>query len=189
MSGIVQITPESLSHLPPDARRIDVREPAEFEGVLGRLPGAELVPLGALPHAAETWPREAPLLLICRSGARSMNAARQLAVRGFTRLYNLDGGMLAVREMGLSVEGPGSTSRASPAQVRDVLCEGIRALTGPLAPAACEALFAEAGAPFERPTLAGLHAVLASLQERPGAEALVRRVRDLLAVTVEEGRV
>ncbi len=91
------IAPSRLDTLGPEVRRIDVREPDEYTGPLGHLPGAELVPLATLEAASATWPREAPLLLICRSGGRSATAAQALAQRGFTRLYNLAGGMLAVR--------------------------------------------------------------------------------------------
>ncbi|MBZ4420221.1 rhodanese-like domain-containing protein [Myxococcus sp. RHSTA-1-4] len=92
------IPPVHLDRLGPDVRRIDVREPDEYTGPLGHLPGAELVPLGTLEAASASWPREQPLLLICRSGARSARAAQALAQRGFRHLYNLAGGMLAVRE-------------------------------------------------------------------------------------------
>jgi rhodanese-related sulfurtransferase len=78
-------------------RFVDVREPNEFDGPLGHLPTAELVPLSTLPDACESWSREPPILLICRSGARSARAAEFLSSRGFRRLYNLHGGMLAVR--------------------------------------------------------------------------------------------
>jgi len=110
------VLPRELESLPASARRIDVREPSEFEGPLGHLPRAELVPLSTLPGAAAAWPRGEPLLLICRSGARSLKAARLLAEAGFGSLYNLEGGMLAVNEGGLPVEGrnpvspPGTSS-------------------------------------------------------------------------------
>ncbi|RKH71576.1 rhodanese-like domain-containing protein [Corallococcus aberystwythensis] len=92
------LTPSQLDTLGPEVRRIDVREPDEFTGPLSHLPGAELVPLGTLEAAAASWPREQPLLLICRSGGRSAKAAQALAQCGFKHLYNLAGGMLAVRE-------------------------------------------------------------------------------------------
>jgi rhodanese-related sulfurtransferase len=99
------IPPSALAGLGPEVRRIDVREPDEFIGPLGHLPGAELVPLGTLEAASADWPREHPLLLICRSGIRSSNAAQLLASLGFSQLFNLMGGMLAVKEVGLPVEG------------------------------------------------------------------------------------
>ncbi|WP_281256684.1 rhodanese-like domain-containing protein [Melittangium boletus] len=89
--------PERIDALGAEVRHIDVREPEEFHGPLGHLPRAELVPLETLESACASWAREAPLLLICRSGKRSARAARALAERGFLRLYNLQGGMLAVR--------------------------------------------------------------------------------------------
>lgn len=108
------LSPRELGSLPASARRIDVREPAEFHGPLGHLPGAELVPLATLPAAARAWPRAEPLLFICRSGARSMKAACLLAELGFTSLYNLEGGMLAVNEAGLALEAPAAGARGEP---------------------------------------------------------------------------
>ena len=95
--SVQDIAPERLDTLTPEVRHIDVREPDEFEGPLGHLPRAELVPLGELERVSEGWARETPLLLICRSGRRSASAAQALASRGFRQLYNLRGGMLAVR--------------------------------------------------------------------------------------------
>lgn len=93
-----EILPAAVVKLGPEVRRVDVREPDEFDGPLGHLPGAELVPLSTVEAASSAWPREKPLLLICRSGSRSAKAAQLLASRGFSVLYNLAGGMLAVRE-------------------------------------------------------------------------------------------
>ena len=73
------ITPAQLDALGPQVRRIDVREADEYTGPLGHLHGAELVPLGTLEAASASWPREEPLLLICRSGGRSAKAAQALA--------------------------------------------------------------------------------------------------------------
>lgn len=95
--GYVDISVSNLGSLPQEVRLIDVRQPDEFEGELGHLEGAELVPLGQLPQACRTWPKDAPLLLICRSGNRSTQAARALRALGFSHLANLSGGMLAVR--------------------------------------------------------------------------------------------
>ncbi|HET9450819.1 MAG TPA: rhodanese-like domain-containing protein [Aggregicoccus sp.] len=107
-SAIYQDLPvQQLASLGPDVRRIDVREPSEYTGPLGHLPGAELVPLATVEAAAAAWSREQSLLLICRSGARSVTAAHRLAALGFTRLYNLAGGMLAVNEAQLPVEDRG----------------------------------------------------------------------------------
>lgn len=85
-------------------RLVDVREPHEFTGPLSHIAGAELIPMGGFPAAAATWDRNRPTLLICRSGNRSGRVAAALAAAGFTRLYNLAGGMIAWNERGLPVE-------------------------------------------------------------------------------------
>ncbi|HEU4732954.1 MAG TPA: MBL fold metallo-hydrolase [Kofleriaceae bacterium] len=83
---------------------IDVREPAEFTGELGHVPGATLVPLATLLDAAQAWDPERDIVLVCRSGGRSARAATELARRGFRHLYNLRGGMLAWNEARMPVE-------------------------------------------------------------------------------------
>lgn len=83
---------------------IDVREPQEYFGDLGHVPGAQLVPLGMLLDIAAAWDRDREIVLVCRSGGRSARAASGLAKRGFRRLYNLRGGMEAWHAAGLPVE-------------------------------------------------------------------------------------
>lgn len=189
---IHSILPRELGSLPSPARRIDVREPAEFEGMLGRLPRSELIPLATLPGAAEPWPRAEPLLLICRSGARSMKAARILAELGFTSLYNLEGGMLAVHEAELEIEGSGFGPRVSAGQARDALCAATRELYGALTPPPCESLF-EGPSAFPQPNRAALLQALDRLGARARADGLapeaiertVRRIRDVVALVEE----
>lgn len=87
-----------------EVRVIDVREPDEFTGELGHVPGAELVPLSLVPLKARDWEPEKELVVVCRSGGRSANAARQLVQMGFTRIINLRGGMMAYNEARFPVE-------------------------------------------------------------------------------------
>lgn len=96
-AGYQDILVSDLDSLHGVARIIDVREPDEFDGELGHLKGAELVSLGELGSTASQWDRTKPLLLVCRSGNRSGQAATLLASLGFVDLANLSGGMLAVR--------------------------------------------------------------------------------------------
>ena len=86
------------------ARFIDVREPYEFTGELGHVPGSELVPLAGLERAARGWSHEHRLVIVCRSGARSGRAAAYLASVGFKDVINLAGGMIGWNEAGLPVE-------------------------------------------------------------------------------------
>ena len=67
---------------------LDVRTPQEFAG--GALPGAQNVPLNGIPNAMENLPKDQPVLLYCRSGARSGMAQRFLIQEGF-EAHNIGG--------------------------------------------------------------------------------------------------
>lgn len=73
---------------------VDVRSEAEFNNDLGHVPGAVNLPLERLEEAASDWPRHEPVALVCRAGARSMEAARRLEGMGFSNLVVLTGGTL-----------------------------------------------------------------------------------------------
>ncbi len=100
--GYVDLDPTEIGR--EKLRIIDVREPSEFTGEFGHIPGAELVPLGTLPEAAKAWDRNVGLLLVCRTGGRSSRAADALAKLGFAELKNLRGGMTAYNAAGLPTE-------------------------------------------------------------------------------------
>lgn len=77
---------------------VDVREISEWEA--GHAPGALHVPLGQLE--ADTLPRDRVVVTVCRSGARSMQAAQRLNEAGI-RVVNLAGGMQAWQATGLAI--------------------------------------------------------------------------------------
>jgi rhodanese-related sulfurtransferase len=83
-----------------DVTVLDVRSPAEFEGV--HIPGAYNVPLDTLgEHAAEIQRHvDQPVVLVCRSGMRASQAEQRLATAGMGNVRVLDGGMLAWERMG-----------------------------------------------------------------------------------------
>jgi rhodanese-related sulfurtransferase len=103
-SGIREVTPLDVAANREKVRIVDVREPHEYTGELGHIPGAELVPLATLSDAAKAWDKRAEIVLVCRSGARSGRACAQLAVMGFENVFNLAGGMIAYNEAKLQVE-------------------------------------------------------------------------------------
>lgn len=71
---------------------IDVREPHEW--AIARIDGARLIPLSGLAGAIPTLDASREVVLYCKSGARSARAARQLQAAGFSRVWNLAGGIL-----------------------------------------------------------------------------------------------
>lgn len=83
---------------------LDVREDNEFAG--GRIGGARHIPLTLLKQRITDIERfkEAPVVVYCRSGARSAMAASQLVSAGFTDVTNLQGGLQAWQSAGLPVK-------------------------------------------------------------------------------------
>ncbi|HEV7167334.1 MAG TPA: molybdopterin-synthase adenylyltransferase MoeB [Micrococcaceae bacterium] len=74
---------------------IDVREPGEYAMV--RIPGSTLVPLAGIQSgtALAGIRHEVPLVLHCKSGARSAQALASLKAAGYDDVVHLEGGILA----------------------------------------------------------------------------------------------
>ncbi|WP_018467898.1 rhodanese-like domain-containing protein [Calidithermus timidus] len=81
---------------------VDVREAEEFAD--SRIPGAKLVPLSEFAGRAGELSKDEPLVLYCRSGGRSAQAAAWLAAKGYTKVLNLEGGILAWYRAGLPLD-------------------------------------------------------------------------------------
>ena len=74
---------------------VDVREPHEFEIV--RIPGSVLIPKDRIlsGEALAELPQDKPLVLHCKSGARSAEALAALHKAGFADAVHVGGGVLA----------------------------------------------------------------------------------------------
>ena len=70
---------------------VDVREVNEYEA--GHVEGSSLVPLSTFDPAAQL-PRDKPIVLICRSGNRSMTALTRARQAGFAEIWHYKGGVL-----------------------------------------------------------------------------------------------
>jgi adenylyltransferase/sulfurtransferase len=76
-----------------DFQLIDVREPFEYE--MSNLKGLN-IPLAGVVIEADKIVKNKPVVMQCRSGARSAAALNQLEQNlGYSNLYNLKGGILA----------------------------------------------------------------------------------------------
>ncbi|WP_199698578.1 rhodanese-like domain-containing protein [Deinococcus cavernae] len=82
---------------------VDVREPNEYSEIHAE--GAQLLPLSELEARYAELPKNRPLVMICRSGARSARAGEFLLQNGYADVTNLAGGTLAWNEAGLPVVG------------------------------------------------------------------------------------
>ncbi|HET7565912.1 MAG TPA: molybdopterin-synthase adenylyltransferase MoeB [Gemmatimonadaceae bacterium] len=92
--AIPEVTPRELAARlarGDDVDVLDVREPHEWE--IARIPGARLVPLGTLAEVLPTLDPAREIVVHCKGGSRSAKAVRQMQAAGFTRVWNLAGGI------------------------------------------------------------------------------------------------
>jgi len=106
-AGVLEVETEWLGEHLGDVEVVDVREPDEWNGELGRIPGARHLPLGELRARLAELPRDRPVVAVCRSGGRSAEASLILEQAGFSRAANLSGGMIRWHALGLPT-APGS---------------------------------------------------------------------------------
>ncbi len=90
-----EITPRELSGRlaatdPPLV--LDVREPWELDIV--RLSGTRDIPMGQVSTRLAELPRDRDIVVMCRSGGRSLKVTQYLEGQGY-RAVNLTGGILA----------------------------------------------------------------------------------------------
>ncbi len=104
-AGIWEIQPNVLEEYLGRVTVIDVREPDEYSGAFGHILGSKLIPLGSLVARLEELPKDKPLVMVCRSGARSAQATVLLKNKGIAKVANLAGGMLRWRAQRFPVEG------------------------------------------------------------------------------------
>ncbi|WP_297336376.1 rhodanese-like domain-containing protein [Algoriphagus sp.] len=77
---------------------LDVREEWEYDD--DNL-GAKNIPLGDLPHQLDELEQHKndEIIIHCRSGARSGNAKKFLESKGFSKVRNVLGGIMAYRDL------------------------------------------------------------------------------------------
>jgi rhodanese-related sulfurtransferase len=91
----LEIPPQAFAELrqqPNSPILLDVREPWEAE--TAALPNAILMPMGDIPSRAHAeLDPDAPIVVMCHHGARSLNVALWLREQGFTHAQSLAGGI------------------------------------------------------------------------------------------------
>ena len=73
---------------------VDVREPNEIKDMAYAVKHIQCVPLSQLNKRFNEIPKNKELIMVCRSGRRSMKAAQFLSDQGYNLIKNLDGGIM-----------------------------------------------------------------------------------------------
>lgn len=95
---------EKISRM-PDAPLIDVRTPGEF--IKGHLDNAVNIDWNGntFDNHVALLDKNQPVMIYCLSGNRSASAAGKLRAKGFTKVYELRGGIMKWNAAGLPVTG------------------------------------------------------------------------------------
>jgi len=97
MAAPLEITPQQVKQRMDAGEKlhlIDVREPHEF--ALAKIAGATLVPMRSVPgelQSLEASAEEAPLIVYCHHGVRSLNVVHWLREQGLEACQSLAGGI------------------------------------------------------------------------------------------------
>lgn len=103
-TGVVDIDPRELNDVRDNVVLIDVRQPDEYHGDLGHIPGARLIVLDTLPEHISSLPKNETIVFVCRSGGRSARATAIALEHGLKNVYNLKGGMILWNELHFETE-------------------------------------------------------------------------------------
>jgi adenylyltransferase/sulfurtransferase len=106
----IELSPlEAQARIAAGALVVDVREPEEFEQA--RIPGSELLPMSVFAQRARAvLDPGAEIVVVCRIGVRSRQAAQLLRNAGFQRAFNLQDGLVGWINQGLPLEEPARTA-------------------------------------------------------------------------------
>lgn len=97
MSAPLEITAREVQHRIDAGEKlylIDVREPSEF--AVSKIEGAVLIPMRQIPgeiQEIETRADEAPLIVFCHHGVRSLNVVHWLREQGVANCVSMAGGI------------------------------------------------------------------------------------------------
>lgn len=103
IDGVPTVQSEDVS-LMKNLRLIDVRRSDEFNNELGHIEGASLSTLETeLRNQLTAEDKNQEIVFVCRSGKRSAEATKIALNMGFSKVYNLQGGMIRWNELKLPV--------------------------------------------------------------------------------------
>ena len=106
MGEIESISPKEASAMYADKKAVivDVREDSEWNEQ--HIPGAIHIPLAQLNERLSELKqyKDSPVITQCKSGGRSAKALDELKSAGFSKVYNMDGGIMAWDKAGLKTE-------------------------------------------------------------------------------------
>jgi rhodanese-related sulfurtransferase len=84
---------------------VDVREKEEVEKLSFDVKNILHIPLTEFEERNPEIPKDQSIVMVCRSGVRSLKAAYYLSNKGYKEVKNLDGGIIKWESKGFPVKG------------------------------------------------------------------------------------
>ena len=103
-AGLLEVEPEWVAEHLQQVHVLDVRQPEELDGSLGRIASSQIIPLSELKARVAEVPRDKPVVAVCHAGMRSGQATVILRGAGLDRCANLRGGMMLWTQLGLPTQ-------------------------------------------------------------------------------------
>ena len=117
---------------------VDVRERDEIQGLAFDVPDLVVMPMSEFEQRCVELPRDRDLVIVCRIGERSLKATYFLMYQGYTRVANMEGGIVKWARKGFPVKGNLSAASASPGSGCCVAPGASASVVGEHMPAASE---------------------------------------------------
>jgi rhodanese-related sulfurtransferase len=84
---------------------VDVREDDEVEALAYDVPNIMHIPLTQFEERFQEIPKDNPVIMVCKSGGRSLRAAGFLVNHGYENVVNMQQGMIRWAEKGFPTKG------------------------------------------------------------------------------------
>ena len=84
---------------------VDVRNKSEIENVNFDVPNYINIPINELEHRINEIPKNKEIVMVCRSGERSLKTTYFLMNAGYENVSNMDGGIIKWASKGFPTKG------------------------------------------------------------------------------------
>lgn len=88
---------------------VDVREKEEVNQLAYEVPNSINIPLSEFEERFNEIPKDQPVVMVCKSGGRSLRAAGFLVNHGYDKVVNMQHGIIRWTEKGFPTKGDASS--------------------------------------------------------------------------------
>jgi len=126
-SLVKEICPTTTqAYVKQGALLVDVREKEEVEALVFDVPNIINIPLSEFEERFNEIPKDKEVVMVCKSGGRSLRAAGFLVNHGYTNVVNMQHGMIRWATKGFATKGDTSVELGHLANSSDCCAPQIK---------------------------------------------------------------